>query len=155
VILDEGVDTFPPRIVAGNEGFLVTWSRRTVEDFEVFSHLLTGTGALLGEPNRLTWTISDESGAVPAWDGDTYAVLWFGNRANGTEECVDSNCEDQAFASVLDANGAMASVPVLLSNNPNPSSNGDLAFDGSGWTTAFEVRRNARQQVFRGRMECE
>ncbi|MCK9459980.1 MAG: hypothetical protein M0R80_10110 [Proteobacteria bacterium] len=155
VVVDQGVDTRFPRIVAGSGGFLVTWVRRTVEDYEVFSHLLTGTGALLGEPNRLTWTISDESFPVPAWSGARYGVLWFGNRANGTLECVDSNCEDQAFASVLDADGAMASVPVLLSNNPNPSSNGDLAFDGSGWTAAFELRRNARQQVYRGRMECE
>jgi hypothetical protein len=154
-IVDQGVQTRPPRIAAGTDGFLVAWSRRTVDDFEIFSRLLTATGAPLGEPNRLTWTISDESGAVPAWDGDSYGVAWFGNRANGTEECVDPNCEDQAFASVLDADGAMASVPVLLSDNANPSSNGDLEWDGSGWTMVWEVQRDLRQQVYRGRFVCE
>ena len=154
-ILDQGVLTRPPGIAAGGGGFLVTWSRRTVEDFEVFSRLLTGTGAPEGEGRRLTWTISDETGAVPAWNGTTWGVAWFGNRANGTEECVDTNCEDQAFASVLDADGEMASVPVILSDNANPSSNGDLAWDGSAWTMVFEVRRDWRQQVYRGRMVCE
>jgi len=155
VIVDQGVQTRSARIAAGEDGFAVVWSRRSVDDYEVFSRLLTGTGAPLGEANRLTWTISDESGAVAAWDGTSYGVFWLGNRANGTEACVDTNCEDQAFVSVLDADGALASVPVLLSDNANPSSNGDLAWDGSGWTAVWEVRRDMRQQVFRGRLTCE
>jgi hypothetical protein len=155
VIVDQGVPARPPRIAASGDGFAVVWSRRTVDDYEVFSRLLTGAGAPLDEANRLTWTISDESDATVAWGGASYGVFWNGNRASGTEECVDPNCEDQAFASVLDADGALASVPVLLSDNANPSSNGELAWDGSGWTAVWEVRRDLRQQVFRGRMECE
>jgi hypothetical protein len=155
VIVDQGVATRSARIAAGDDGFAVVWSRRTVDDYEVFARLLTSAGAPLGEASRLTWTISDEAGTTASWDGTSYGVFWLGNRANGTEECVDDNCEDQAFASVLDADGALASVPVLLSDNANPSSNGDVAWDGSGWTAVWEVRRDMRQQVFRGRMTCE
>ncbi len=155
VVVDQDVPCTTPRIAASDDGFLVTWSRKTVSDFEVFSQLLDAGGAPLGAPNRLTWTTTDASGAVPAWSGSAFGVVWLSDRDNGSDECVNTDCTEQLFGSVLDAQGALASTPTLLSDNANHSSNAEVAWDGAGWSAAWEVRRNMRQQVYRGRFTCE
>jgi len=155
ITIDEDVPCAMPRIEASENGFLVTWSRKTYEDYEVYSQLLDANGAPTGSKNRLTWTTTDARGAIPAWNGSTYGVVWESDRANGSSSCVESNCRNQLFGSVLDAQGQLASEPILLSNNANDSSNAALAWDGAGWSALWEVRRELRQEVYRGRFICE
>jgi hypothetical protein len=56
---------------------------------------------------------------------------------------------------VLDADGAARSVAVRLSDDPNPSFVPSLAWDGAGWSAAWELLRNLRKQIRYGRMICD
>ncbi|MFO8070311.1 MAG: hypothetical protein R6V85_00430 [Polyangia bacterium] len=143
-----------PRLSAGADGYLLVWAERPHEDFEIFAMPLDADGDPAGDARRVTYTTNDVSHAVPAWNGSEWAVAWLSIKANGAQECAQSSCRDQVFATVLDAEGAPRSAPVTLSDNPNTCSELELAWDGSAWTAVWELRRNMRQQAFFGRFEC-
>ena len=152
--IDEGLSVIGPAIVSGADDFLVSWSRRTVDDFEVYTRILDESGSPTGDMNRATWTVDNIMGSQPAWSGSSFALLWLSNRDNGAQECYDPACEDQVFVAELDELGAPRTAAVQLSNNPNPCAFPALSWDGIGWTALWELRRNMRQQIVRGRMTC-
>jgi hypothetical protein len=153
--IDEGLSVIGPAIVAGSDGFLVSWSRRTFDDFEVYTRMLDEAGSLEGDMNRATWTVDDIIGSQPAWNGSSFALLWLSNRDNGAQDCYDPACENQVFVAELDELGAPRTAAVQLSTNPNPCAFPALSWDGMGWTALWELRQNMRQQIVRGQMTCE
>ncbi len=152
--IDEGLSVIGPAIVAGSDDFLVSWSRRTVDDFEVYTRMLDAAGSPTGDMNRATWTVDDIMGSRPAWNGSSFALLWLSNRDNGAENCYDPACENQVFVAELDEHGTPRTAAVQLSTNPNPCGFPALSWDGLGWTALWELRQNMRQQIVRGQMTC-
>ena len=152
--IDDGLSVIGPAIVAGSGDFLVSWSRRTVDDFEVYTRILDEAGSPQGDMNRATWTVDDIVGSRPAWSGSSFALLWLSNRDNGAQECYDPACENQVFVAELDEYGAPRTAAVQFSTNPNPCAFPALSWDGIGWTALWELRQNMRQQIVRGRMTC-
>jgi hypothetical protein len=159
-VLDEGILCINPRIVAGTSDFLVSWSKMRGVDQEVFTRKLDSTGTPIGEPLRITWTPQNVQDSVPAWDGTTYALAWLSAYSNGADECTVESCDIEVFTTLLDPNGALASEPVRLSNDPNSCQDMDVSWDGSGFTAVWTLPRGLqiedfRFQVFYGRMTCD
>ena len=144
-----------PRLAAGDDRILLTWTKRPVEDYDVYSIALDGSGAPIGDEQRITWTDRDVLYATPVWDGERFAVAWLGDRADGADECAVDSCNDQVFITALDAAGAPRARAVRVSDNPNDSSVADITWHPGGYTAVFEVRRNMRQQVFYGTILCD
>jgi hypothetical protein len=153
-ILEAGVACLSPDIVAGNDGFMISWSRRPLSDFEIFTVKLDPNGVQVGPLNRVTWTESNVMESVLAWDAtqSRYAIAWASTMANGDSDAMGNA---QVFTSVLDNTGRLASNPVQLSDNPNTCSQVALSWDKGGWTSIWEQQGNARKQLVLGRMKCK
>jgi len=152
--IDGGCNVAAPSVAAGAGEFLVSWSRRTFEDFEIYTAVVAPDLSSSTEPRRVTWTTSSAMDSAVAWNGASYGLLWQSNRNNGASQCLDPGCEVQILGTILDAEGAVASESVVLSDNPNPSLGPDLAWDGTGWTAVWCLRGDMRHQAMHGRMTC-
>ncbi len=143
-----------PAIAAGSDGFVVSWSSRPVNDHEVFTMKLNSVGTPVGQRHRITWTTSDVNHSAIAWNEiqSRYGISWQSSLANGSDDPFPS---PQVFVSVLDNDGKLASVPVKVSDDPNPGTEMILAADGSGWTAAWQVIGAGRKRVFIGRMKLK
>ncbi len=144
----------PPRVAAGNEGFMVSWSMQPESDIEVFTRKLDGNGSVIGEPHQVTWTKTDVTRSDIAWSGSSFALSWLSSKANGEDDCIVKTCDEQVLAAMLDSVGKVSTDSVALSNDLNEASQLVLAWDGSGWTAVYELSRLNRQQAFYGRMTC-
>ena len=154
-VVDEGVMCLDPKIAASDSGFMVTFGKQPFKDLEIFSRPLDINGVPTGDVNRITFTTVDADSPAVAWNGSSYAVAWISSLANGEERCAHADCNAQVFAAQLGEDGALSATPVQLSDDPNPASELELSWDGSGWTAVFELVRLRRQQVFLGRMVCD
>jgi hypothetical protein len=154
-MVDEGVLAWVPGIAAGDDGFLVSWSRETNGEMEVFTRKVGASGAPSAPAIRATWVKGDVSQSVPAWDGARYALAWLSPRDNGTDKCAETSCEDQVFVNMLDGDGIPISKAVRLSDNPNVCVDLAFAWDGGGFAAAWELRRDMRWQIYWGRAICE
>jgi hypothetical protein len=152
---DEGTLCYKPRIAAGAGEFMLSWNKQPYDDIEIYTRKLDGSGTPVGEANRITWTTSDVFDSALAFNGSCFSVAWLCTRANGADEPVVETAEPQVFAGLLDENGALSAVPVLLSNDPNNCNNLQISWDGGGWTAVWELPRDMRNQIFYGRMTCE
>ncbi|MDJ0762945.1 MAG: hypothetical protein QNJ97_08155 [Myxococcota bacterium] len=155
IVIDEGDQCSAPQVAAGSSDFMVSWSKQAYLDFEVYTRRLSGSGVPFDAVNRVSWTTSNVYDPSLAWNGTSYAIAWLSPHANGDQECAVSSCDQQVFASILDAEGAITSVPVQISEDPNPANHLAFSWDGSGWTALWELPRNYRYQIFYGRMVCE
>ena len=154
--IQEDCNCLYPDISAGGSGFVVSWSETNGSDYEIFTRMLDGNGVPVAEAHQATWTTTDIfSSAVASSTGDTFALAWSATKDNGESECLVSTCHTQVLATLLDENGRVMSRPVMLSEDPNPVGQFDLAFDGTGWTAVYELPRLGRKQVFYGRMVCD
>jgi hypothetical protein len=124
-------------------------------DVELFTQKLSGAGKPEGDAHRATYTERDVIHSALAWNGSRFALAWLAASANGAEDCHVSTCNVQVHVTELDDGGAPASTAVKLSDDPNPSSNLALAWDGGGWTAVWQLPRYQRQQIFYGRMTCD
>ncbi len=154
-VVAEGDICLAPRIAAGDGGFMVSWSMQEYSDLEAYARKIDANGAPIGDQHRLTWTPSDVMSSAIAWSGSEYAVAWLSPKANGASECVNESCYAQVFATLLDSDGAIGAEPVLLSDDPNMTSNLSLTWDGGGFTAIYELPRFQRRQVFFSRMTCD
>jgi hypothetical protein len=159
-VVDEGTLCTYPRIAAGNNDFLVSWSKIRGVDQEVFTGKLDLEGVPLGEPRRITWTPKNVRYSVPGWNGTTYGLAWLSTHSNGADDCTVESCDIQVFSTLLDADGALASEQVRLSNDPNSCQDMDMSWDGRGFTAVWTLPRGQqivdfRYQVFFGRMLCD
>jgi hypothetical protein len=144
-----------PALAAGDDGFLLTYARSKGAGFEVRSRRLDATGVSSGDEQRVTWTLNDTTAATPAWSGSQWAVAWLSERANGTSECQVASCQPQVFVTALDADGAPRAREVALSDDQNFAGEFELAWDGMGWLTVFELWRNLRKQIHWGHAFCD
>ncbi|MBW2531718.1 MAG: hypothetical protein JRI55_09570 [Deltaproteobacteria bacterium] len=144
-----------PSLAAGDDELLLAYSLMHGEDFEVFTQMITPEGEASGVAQRITWTAQHVMESEIAHLGGSWAVAWLSPVPFGPDEdCVFEGCNPQVFATILDASGNVDSMPVLLSENPNTCANLALAGDGEGWTAAWQLRQNMRQQIRYGRMLC-
>jgi hypothetical protein len=154
VISEVGNELLRPKIAAGENGFMALWSVRQEMDTEIYVQPLDAEGEPILEPHRATWTSTDVVWADISGSGSAFAMAWANERKNGEEECVREECSEQIFAALIGEDGAPASAPVMLSNDPNESRRVELAWDGEGWTAVWETMRLNRWQVFYGQMVC-
>lgn len=144
-----------PDIAAGGENFIVSWSSRSDVDYELYTRQLNGNGIPVGEVHQATWTTTDIFSSVVSFGGGGFALAWISTKKNGESNCLVNSCKGQVLAALLEKNGEVASLPVVLSDDPNPVSQFDFSFDGRGWTALYELPRMGRKQVFYGRMVCD
>ncbi|MDD5306608.1 MAG: hypothetical protein PHU25_04735 [Deltaproteobacteria bacterium] len=154
-VVDEGVLASVPGIAAGEDGFLVSWSRETNGEMEVFTRRLDPNGAPSAPAARATWVKGDVTQSRPAWNGTGFGLAWLSQRDNGTDKCAETSCENQVFVSLLDAYGVPVSRAVRLSDNPNVCVDLAFAWDGGGFAAAWELLRDMRWQIYWGRAVCE
>ncbi|HUT78399.1 MAG TPA: hypothetical protein VM285_11965, partial [Polyangia bacterium] len=144
-----------PGLTAGSGGFLLTYGRSKGADLEIRALRLDTAGVPIGDEQRVTWTSTDTTTAVPAWSGSEWAVAWLSDRANGASECQVASCQPQVFLTVLGADGAPRAREVWLSEDQNFAAELDLAWDGIGWLGVFELWRNLRKQIHWGHAFCD
>ena len=156
VPIDSGDLMITPTVAGKDDGFMVAFSKRPNDDFEIYTMPLEadGTPADGAEPARASWTTSNAMSSKLAWSGTTWGMAWLSNRNNGEADCLEDGCESQVLFCELDEGGAPATRSVVLSTDPNPSFDEDLAWDGSGWTAAWALRQNMRDQIVYGRATC-
>lgn len=157
-VLEEGISLFGPHVVAGDGEFMVSYARTPYEDSEIFTVKIDMDGEPIGDLHRITWTTRRVTRSHLSYsDTAGYGITWVSSQVNGSEECIDEECDNKTFASVLDSSGALASEPVFLTvgnEDMNPESNMVITFDGQNWLVLWETRRNLRQQIHYGVMSC-
>lgn len=152
---DQVTDVQNTRIVAGAGGFLIAWASDLNGDHEIFTQKLDAVGQVVGTVQRVTWTTDDVRISSLASNGALFALAWSSTQSNGTSTCAEGTCNEQVFGALLGQNGAPASAPVQLSDDPNTSTNPEISWDGSGWSTVWEMRGNLRWRVLLAQMVCE
>ncbi len=155
VINEQVTDVQNTRIVAGAGGFLIAWTSDLDGDKEIFTQKLDPAGQVSGTVQRITWTTEDVRVSSLASNGTLFAIAWASSKNNGAVACAVEACNEQIFAALLGQNGAPASAPVQMSDDPNVSTSPEIGWDGAGWTTLWEMQGNMRWRVFLGQMVCE
>jgi len=155
IVIDKDVSfTLRPDIVAGAGEYLVSMERKVSNDFEIYTVLLDKDGKIKSTFNRATWTTSDASQSTLAWNGTNYALAWLSDRNNGDTKPIYDTGSDQVFIALLDSAGKPATSAVMISDDPNIANNIITTWDGSGWTTFWQLAGASRERIFRGRISC-
>lgn len=167
IVVGSEIDNmFQPRIVAGDDGFMVSYNGDIASQAEVFLQPLDETGEVKGDAKRATWALESAKASELAWNGETYAMVWESSTENGVSKwpisdveietlCAYENCSEQIFATLVKTDGTVASEPVMLSRDINRSERSKIIWDGVGWTVVWQGWRELRWQVFHGQMLCD
>lgn len=132
-----------PVIVAAGPGYGVAWSDVRGTARQLFFQRIDATGALAGEPTRVT---SDEgASAAPdlVWTGSEFALAWHDDRDTNTE----------IYFTRLSSTGAEIGSDVRVTLDPARSEFPSLAWTGDGYGVAWNDTRDGSFQIYFARLD--
>lgn len=154
LILDEGGGARGPAVTPTQAGFLVVWRKQLKNDYEIMARSVSDAGEL-GQTQRLSFTTTDVGEPAVAWNTEQALVTWTSARPSGSEKCSVASCNAQIQAVLVSLEGSLTAAELTVSDDANDQTRPVVAWDGGGWTIAWEARRNLRQEVFYGRITCD
>jgi len=158
-IIDEGVKFSSPRVVAGKNEFLLSFSKMVNNGLELFTRKINLSGELKEEQYRISWTKRGVGNSSLAYDANSgYSIAWLSPEKNGATSCIDSKCSDKVFATSLDKHGALQHEPLLVSHgleDLNSCLNPVVTSFVDGWVVAWQSLKNMRYQLSYSDFYCE
>ncbi|MBN2804239.1 MAG: hypothetical protein JXR91_14180 [Deltaproteobacteria bacterium] len=157
--IDTASQYFYPSSAADDNGYLVSWSRKLVNDYEIFTQRIDEDGNLEGEENRITFTDSDIYESKLSFSShDGLMITWLSSKENGSTTCIDSSCSKKAFAAPLNIDGTLQASPLFIGPGTDylaSSENLSLSFAKDRWITGYESFRNFRTQLAYSTFVCK
>jgi hypothetical protein len=127
-----------PRIVSGNDEYLVTWH----DSYAIFGLRIGEDGAKRGSPFRISSGGAEDRYGV-AWNGRDYFVAW------GDERNSEVNMPwPKIYGTLVRSNGVVASPDgVLISNHALSQNRPRVASDGENFLVAWEEYYSIDAQI--------